>query len=49
MWLFIGQLTASTGFLVYSVLIWNPVFIVTNSLMALNALLGGVIIWRHRH
>ena len=48
-WLFIGQVAASLGFLVYSLLIWNPVFIVTNSLMVLNAVFGIFIIWRHRH
>ena len=39
-WLFIGQLAASTGFLIYSVLVKNWVFVVTNALMMLNALVG---------
>jgi uncharacterized protein with PQ loop repeat len=47
-WLFIGQVAASLGFLVYSLLIWNPVFIVTNLLMVLNAFFGLFIVWRHR-
>lgn len=47
-WLFIGQLAASTGFLIYSVLVKNWVFVVTNALMGLNALLGYAITLRHR-
>lgn len=47
-WLFIGQIGASVGFLIYSVLVSNLVFIVTNSLMVANALVGLVIVWRHR-
>jgi hypothetical protein len=39
-WLFAGQLTASIGFTVYSVLIHSWVFVVTNSLMVVNGLLG---------
>lgn len=38
--LFIGQLAASIGFLLYSVRIENWVFIVTNSLTSLTALIG---------
>ncbi len=47
-WLFVGQLTASTGFTVYSVLVRNWVFVVTNALMLLNALLGLGIVLHHR-
>jgi uncharacterized protein with PQ loop repeat len=47
-WLFIGQLAASTGFLVYSVLIENWVFTVTNSLTAVAAVLGLWILHVHR-
>jgi uncharacterized protein with PQ loop repeat len=39
-WLFIGQAGASLGFTVYSVLVKNWVFTVTNSLMFLSALIG---------
>jgi MtN3 and saliva related transmembrane protein len=39
-WLFVGQLAASIGFTVYSVLVKNWVFVVTNGLMVLNALIG---------
>jgi MtN3 and saliva related transmembrane protein len=47
-WLFIGQMAASLGFTVYSWLVGNMVFVVTNSLMLLNALLGFGIVLRHR-
>ena len=36
-WLFIGQVVASAGFVVYSWLIGNRVFVVTNSLIMLGA------------
>jgi len=39
-WLFVGQLAASTGFLVYSVLLANWVFAATNTLMVAAALTG---------
>jgi MtN3 and saliva related transmembrane protein len=47
-WLFVGQMAASAGFLVYSVLQKNAVFIVTNALMLINALLGLLIVLYHR-
>jgi uncharacterized protein with PQ loop repeat len=47
-WLFVGQLTASVGFTVYSVLVANWVFVVTNALMLVNALLGLFIVLHHR-
>jgi uncharacterized protein with PQ loop repeat len=47
-WLFVGQLAASTGFTVYSVLVRNWVFVVTNALMLANALLGLAIVMHHR-
>ena len=40
MWLFIGQLAASAGFTVYSWLVHNWVFVITNALMVANALVG---------
>jgi MtN3 and saliva related transmembrane protein len=43
-WLFVGQLVASGGFLVYSVLVGNRVFIVTNALMAASAIAGWVMV-----
>ena len=39
-WLFIGQIAASVGFTVYSWLVSNWVFVVTNSLLLLSALVG---------
>ncbi len=47
-WLFIGQLAASIGFTIYSCLLRNWVFVATNSLMALGAILGLLIVLRHR-
>jgi MtN3 and saliva related transmembrane protein len=46
-WLFIGQLSASLGFLLYSIAIENWVFIVTNTLTGIAALLGLWIVRRH--
>ena len=39
-WLFIGQITASTGFVIYSWLLRDWVFVVTNVLMLNTALFG---------
>jgi uncharacterized protein with PQ loop repeat len=39
-WLFVGQILASAGFLIYSWLLRNWVFVVTNALMLAAALLG---------
>ena len=47
-WLFIGQMAASVGFLIYSLLVWNPVFIATNGVMVVNGLLGLLIVLHHR-
>ncbi len=47
-WLFVGQLAASAGFTVYSALVRNWVFVVTNALMVVNALVGYGIVLRHR-
>jgi hypothetical protein len=38
--LFIGQITASIAFIVYSWLLGNWVFVVTNALMLVTAILG---------
>ncbi|MDQ3373107.1 MAG: hypothetical protein M3521_04365 [Acidobacteriota bacterium] len=42
-WLFVGQIAASIGFAVYSFLVWNPVFIFTNSLLVFNGIVGLII------
>jgi MtN3 and saliva related transmembrane protein len=47
-WLFIGQLAASLGFTIYSALVRNWVFVVTNSVMLLNGLAGLAIVLYHR-
>ena len=47
-WLFVGQLAASTGFTIYSLLIHSWVFAITNAIMVLNGLLGYAITVRHR-
>lgn len=50
MWLFAGQLAASAGFTAYSVLVKNWVFVVTNALMVLNALVGfGITTYQKKH
>lgn len=46
-WLFSGQLAASTGFLVYSWLLKNWVFVVTNAALLVTALVGQVIYRRN--
>ncbi len=38
--LFLGQLTASVGFTVYSYMVGSWVFMVTNSLLTLNNIVG---------
>jgi MtN3 and saliva related transmembrane protein len=47
-WLFLGQLSASIGFTIYSLMVRNWVFVVTNALMIANALAGYWIVMRHR-
>ena len=46
-WLFIGQLAASTGFLVYSYLVSNWVFTVTNALLTINNIIGIYLYFRY--
>ena len=47
-WLFVGQMLASVGFIAYSWMLHNWVFIVTNSLILLTAIVGQVVVWRKR-
>jgi MtN3 and saliva related transmembrane protein len=47
-WLFIGQMAASSGFTLYSWLVGNWVFVVTNALLFCSAVLGFAIVMRHR-
>jgi uncharacterized protein with PQ loop repeat len=47
-WLFIGQMVASCGFTIYSWLVGNWVFVITNLLMLINGLIGLGIVLHHR-
>ena len=47
-WLFIGQMAASIGFTIYSLLLRNWVFAVTNGVMVLNGLAGYAITMRNK-
>ncbi len=47
-WLFVGQLAASSGFLIYSWLLKNWVFVVTNFLLLATAALGQWIFMRNK-
>ena len=42
-WLFVGQLAASIGFVIYSWLLHSWVFVATNALMLCTAILGELI------
>jgi len=48
-WLFIGQTAASLGFTVYSALLGNWVFTVTNALLLLAGVAGAWIALSHPH
>ena len=47
-WLFIGQITASILFVIYSWILDDTVFVVTNAAMLLTAVAGLVIDLRNR-
>jgi uncharacterized protein with PQ loop repeat len=47
-WLFIGQLCASIGFVIYSWMLGNGVFVFTNSVLILTAVTGQLIYRRNR-
>lgn len=47
-WLFIGQIAASSGFVAYSWLVGNWVFIVTNALILATAIVGQLVDLRSR-
>lgn len=42
-WLFVGQITASLLFILYSALLHSWVFVVTNSLVLLTAIAGQIL------
>ena len=46
--LFVGQITASVGFVTYSALVGDRVFIVTNACILLTAIVGQVLTSRRR-
>lgn len=48
-WLFVGQITASLGFVTYSALVGDWVFIVTNACILVTAIVGQVLTARRRH
>ena len=45
-WLFLGQMAASAGFIVYSWLLHNWVFIITNTLILVTAAVGQAVMVR---
>lgn len=47
-WLFVGQMSASLGFTIYSWMVRNWVFVATNAVMLLNGLIGFLIVMHHR-
>ena len=47
-WLFIGQLVANCGFIVYSALLGSWVFIVTNAALACASITGWIVLLIHR-
>jgi uncharacterized protein with PQ loop repeat len=47
-WLFAGQILASIGFIVYSVMVDSLVFVVTNSCILITAIVGQIITARKR-
>ncbi|HEY1141470.1 MAG TPA: hypothetical protein VGE88_14895 [Lysobacter sp.] len=47
-WLFLGQIAASVGFVVYSWMLRNWIFIVTNTLILLTAIVGQLALSRAR-
>jgi len=48
-WLFIGQFAASSGFVIYSWLLENWVFLVTNLLLLITAAMGQWMYVRNKH
>ena len=48
LWLFAGQIVASIGFIVYSVLVDNRVFVLTNTCILITAIVGQVITLRKK-
>ena len=47
-WLYIGEMVAEVGFVIYSWQVDNRVFVVTNAVMFLASLIGIWIVLKHR-
>lgn len=47
-WLFIGQCVASVGFVAYSAMVGNKVFVVTNVAILITAIVGQCIVARRK-
>ena len=47
-WLFIGQMCASVGFVIYSWMLGNHVFVFTNAVLLLTGVVGQLIYRRNR-
>lgn len=47
-WLYLGQLGADVGFIVYSYLVRNWVFVVTNVALLIENVIGIALVLRHR-
>jgi MtN3 and saliva related transmembrane protein len=47
-WLFVGQIAASTGFVIYSLMLKNWVFVVTNAFMLVTAIIGQILFLRSK-
>jgi MtN3 and saliva related transmembrane protein len=47
-WLFVGQMAASIGFVVYSFMLENWVFVVTNVFMLITACIGQILFLRSK-
>ena len=47
-WLFVGQIASSVGFIAYSWMLDNWVFIVTNSVILATAVVGQLVMLRKR-
>ena len=45
---FLGQVTASSLFLVYSAMLGDQVFVVGNAMVLAAAIAGGLILWMNR-
>ena len=47
-WLFVGQIAASLGFTIYSWMLENWVFVVTNTFMLITACIGQMVYLRNK-